>query len=79
VRPTGIFKTTNEYVRALPDYADVPKAVYAALALSLAVRVSGQADGGESFETARRILVEEWAALYASGIVPQAPKGGARA
>lgn len=74
-RPTGVFKQTNAYVDALtPGYADTPKAVYAALAYSLALRMSD-----DDHDKAAALLGEEWAALHANGIVPQKPsKAGAR-
>lgn len=78
-RPMGVFKVTNEYARALPDYASTPKAVFAALALSLAERLAGFTELGqqrseEPLADALTILREEWATLHANGIVPQRPK-----
>jgi hypothetical protein len=58
----------NEYADALgePLYDAVPKAVFAAIAVSLVTC------GGSYLEHADRILLE-WAALYENGIVPQRP------
>lgn len=65
-------KRKNTYAEQFPDYDRTPKAVYAALALSLALRLSE-----DDFPKALELLKDEWAVLYAQGIVPQVPAGGA--
>ena len=61
-------KRGNEYAAALGnDYNLMPKAVLAAIAVSLAVRVNGE----EDFAAARELVVSEWEALYRNGIVTQ--------
>lgn len=60
-------KRENEYSLLLMDA--VPRSVAQALALSLAIRLSGS----ESFDDAVRLLAREWTALYASGVVSQKP------
>ena len=62
-------KITNNYARACDGFDKTPKAVYAALAFSLAVRLAGNDDT----EDANRILLNEWRALHENGIVPQKP------
>ena len=69
----GTAKKLNEYVRSLgDDYANTPKAVYAAIALSLAYIDVEEA----SMDAARRRLAAEWDALHENGIVPQKRKEG---
>jgi hypothetical protein len=64
------FKVFNEYVKALEGgYALTPKAVYAAVAYSLAMRLCG--DDGEA---ARDLIAQEWQTLHENGLVPQKPK-----
>jgi len=60
-------KTTNEYSQVYPEYRDTPKAVIAAVAYSLAVRIFGDE------AAVRESLRDEWAVLHANGIVPQEP------
>jgi hypothetical protein len=63
-------KLRNEYVNALGrDYAETPKAVYAALAFALAMRLSE-----DNPEAARALLAEEWLTLHVCGVIPQKPK-----
>lgn len=62
-------KQSNEYAQLYPDYADTPKAVIAAVAFSLAMRLSN-----EDEQEAMYLLADEWKALYEIGIVPQKPK-----
>lgn len=62
-------KLTNEYARALTEYARLPKAVLAAVAYSFAARVI--ADNDPAVVEAAILL--EWQTLYENGIVPQAP------
>lgn len=66
-RPTGVFKVSNDYAEAAGRkfYADTPKAVWAALAYSLALCVAG------TDAEAAALLKSEWATLHANGIVPQ--------
>lgn len=66
---------SNGYIAELPDFDRTPKAVYAAIALSLAVCQVGR-DDEKGFELARALLRGEWQALHASGIVPQKPPPG---
>jgi len=63
-------KIGNEYAGAAfgNAYATVPKAVFAALAFSLAMRLTCDAE-----HAARELLAEEWATLHRCGIVPQKP------
>lgn len=64
------FKKGNKYLSWLEEgcYERIPKAVWAAIAIS---RLSG---GGDFLdETITELVLEEWACLHKSGIVPQAP------
>ena len=69
-RPMGVFKTENEYQKAIDPalYADTPKAVFAALLVSYLQRL------GIEFSDVDAAIREEWQALYDSEIVPQKPK-----
>jgi len=59
----------NEYQDLLgADFDKTPKSVYAALAVSLAMRLNP-----ESNADALKMLRDEWATLHANGIVPQKP------
>ncbi len=62
-------KTLNEYQMTLDQrvYAQCPKAVLAAVAVSALTR------GGSDLEDATPRLVLEWWALFDNGIVPQRP------
>lgn len=60
--------TTNEYARELVQYEQTPKAVYAAIALSFALRLNA-----EDFIEAEREVENEWRILHKNGIVPQKP------
>jgi hypothetical protein len=60
--------TTNEYARELVQYEQTPKAVYAAIALSFAMRLNA-----EDFIEAERAVEDEWRILHDNGIVPQKP------
>ena len=61
-------KTTNSYARALgTSYERCPKAVLAAIA------VSALTCGGEHLDEAASRVREEWALLFANGIIPQKP------
>lgn len=59
-------KKRNDYVREIPSYDDIPKAVFAAIAFSFAMRLEE-----DDADRARRLLVTEWAILHQSGLVPQ--------
>lgn len=76
-RPTGVFKRRNEYLDSLGGYYDTtPKAVLAAMLVSLAARCS---DGGAddlSPANVVPVVLAEWRALHGAGIVPQAPPKG---
>lgn len=61
-------KTMNQYADKFPCYEDTPKAVAAALAFSLAMRLCG-----DSAIDARETVRAEWETLFANGIVPQKP------
>lgn len=61
-------KVTNEYAKAVADiYADTPKAVFAAIAVSLATC------GGDHIDEAVNNILIEWRILHDNGIVPQPP------
>jgi hypothetical protein len=62
-------KINNDYAIAAGRdfYAEIPKAVWAALA------VSSLTQGGDYLDEARARVAAEWQALYQAGIVPQRP------
>lgn len=62
-------KLTNDYAQAVPGklYEDLPKAVWAALA------VSALTNGGDWLARAEDCVLEEWWILWENGIVPQKP------
>ena len=62
----------NEYMNAVGERAidEAPKAVWVALAYSLAL-ISNEG----SHEGAIKTLREEWKILHENGIIPQKPKG----
>ena len=66
----AINKKMNNYAEAIsPElYEKTPKAVFAALAVSLALQVNG-----ENFEILDAGFLREWDTLYKNGIVPQKP------
>ena len=66
-RPCGIQKKLNEYARTVRSYDDIPKAVWAAIA------ISALTTGGERLAEAETLILEEWAILHANGIIPQKP------
>jgi len=69
----AINKKSNEYVEAFGNpYADIPKAVWAALAISLVMRL--EALDTADMERIKAVLEEEWQALYANRVVPQKPQ-----
>jgi hypothetical protein len=58
----------NEYAAALGGlYATTPKAVFAAVAVSV---LTGCRD---DLDEARELMVKEWRLLHGLGIIPQAP------
>lgn len=59
----------NLYQQAFPAFDDTPKAVIAAIAYSLAMRLCGDDESA-----ALAMLGDEWRALHAAGIVPQKPR-----
>lgn len=65
-------KIHNEYAAELgPLFEDMPKAVLAAIAVSMA---SG---GGSDMDAARAQIADEWRILHRNGIVPQKPSKSA--
>lgn len=62
-------KTSNEYAEMITIYESMPKAVLAALAVSLVMRVNGSTTPKEVTDE----LINEWEALYDNGIIPQKP------
>jgi len=67
-RPNGVFKTENDYQKLIsPEvYDKTPKAVFAALCVSLFTNWANKA-----FEDIDAAIKEEWETLNANGIVPQ--------
>ena len=64
-------KIGNEYASELGDlYARTPKAVLAAVAVSVLTRGGDDLDDPDA---ARARLLDEWRILHLNGIVPQAP------
>jgi hypothetical protein len=62
-------KISNEYAQVLkPRYGGAPKAVIAAVAVSLLLK---EHDG--KWSEVYDAFVKEWAILYQNGIVPQKP------
>lgn len=60
-------KTLNSYARELKLYGSMPKAVLAAIAVSLATC------GGDRLDEANERVCAEWEILAQNGIVPQKP------
>ena len=61
-------KKTNEYSHTLGRmYAETPKAVFAAIAVSFATA------GGDAMDKAEENILREWTALWYSGVVSQKP------
>jgi hypothetical protein len=62
-------KLWNEYLGVLTNgfYQNTPKAVFAAIAVSLAT------SGGDRLEEAQAEILKEWKTLFEAGIVPQDP------
>lgn len=63
-------KLHNDYLKELPSdlYERTPKAVWAALAVSLALRLNE-----DQFEAVPVALCAEWSSLHQAGVVPQKP------
>jgi hypothetical protein len=59
-------KKLNQYALSIPDYSRIPKAVFAAIALSFAERLSDES-------LAVNTLFLEWQCLHSNGIIPQVP------
>ena len=68
-RPTGVTKVINNYAMAVgwEAYESIPKAVWAAIA------VSALTCGGDQLDEARERVLAEWSILHSNGIVPQKP------
>ena len=69
-RPTGVTKITNDYAYAVGYdlYHNIPKAVWAAIA------VSALTQGGDRLDEAAKRVMDEWGILHANGIVTQKPR-----
>lgn len=63
-RISNMTKKMNHYALEVHGYDDTPKAVFAALAFSLAMRLSD-----DDFHEARKLLLREWNILGRNGIV----------
>jgi hypothetical protein len=62
-------KLQNEYARLLGNlFADTPKAVFAAIAVSYAT------GGGDWLDKASENVLREWWVLYDNQIIPQRPR-----
>ena len=63
-------KKRNEYQETISPalYARTPKAVFAAIAVSLLANHSGV-----SFDQIDQAIRDEWVVLHANGLVPQPP------
>ncbi len=59
-------KKSNEYALRFPNFAETPKAVIAAIAMSLARMIEE-----DNADRACRRIRDEWDMLYENGIVPQ--------
>ena len=69
-------KKENEYSRSIPFYGTTPKAVFAAIALSLAVQLTQVEFNHDAFGAAHKKLLDEWLTLHNNRIVPQFPIDG---
>lgn len=67
-RPTGVFKTGNEYQNLINPlfYEKCPKAVFAAIAVSYMVN-----HGIVQMDEVTVALLDEWKVLHGNEIVPQ--------
>lgn len=64
----GINKQLNSYAEFLGGlYDTIPKAVFAAIAVSMVT------NGGDQLDEAAQRLIAEWRILYDNHIVPQKP------
>jgi len=68
-RPQGVFKTQNQYQNMISAklYAQTPKAVFAAIAVSFAT------SGGSYQDHIDERILHEWGILLENKIVPQKP------
>jgi len=57
-------KKMNVYAKEVHGYDDIPKAVFAAIAVSFAMRLCE-----DDFDEARKLIVREWEILERNGIV----------
>ncbi len=64
-------KIHNEYAAAIVEYARIPKAVFAAVAYSLASQVMGH--DKDSPTLIGEYILREWEVLHQNGIVQQKP------
>jgi hypothetical protein len=62
-------RRARSYLAQLDNYADTPKPVYAALAYSLAARLSE-----DDPAAVNALLADEWLTLYACGVIRQKPR-----
>ena len=69
----------NEYATAGGGrlFEETPKAVFAAVALSFAMRSGDEEVKPDETVAVRASFLREWAILYRAGIVPQRPPGDA--
>ena len=69
-RPNGVFKTENDYQKCISRelYEKTPKAVFAALVVSLMANHQGI-----EFADIDGQILYEWDTLLQNGIVPQKP------
>lgn len=65
-------KTSNEYADQVANL-EAPKAVVAAIAYSLALRLCG-----DDHAAAKALIATEWGALHQAGVIPQKPAKTAR-
>lgn len=71
--PLGLGKRSNEYSAGIEVAIDAPKAVWMALAVSLANQLAGDSPLDRRILPIEKLL-EEWRALHENGIVPQKPR-----
>lgn len=62
-------KTENQYIHLLDNYHNIPKAVIAAVCISLILK-----NHDEDINMVEEDFKHEWEALYMNGIVPQRPR-----
>ena len=68
----GIGKQSNDYARGIEGSIDAPKAVWMAVAVSLANLVNGGSLDHNVWPV--DTLMAEWQALYDNGLVQQKPR-----